>query len=275
MPRYERLLPFVGVVLMGLGIILLSERVHTLTVAIPLPGGASAVLSIAWLILFSLLLVLVVGTETMQREKAETEVPWRRWQLRLHPASWTLPVLVTTAAFLFLRWLGNLVARAVGLGVAGLFLVAVLVAQHYATDEREKVRRFSERTLELMVYPTAFFLYSAIYALKVRSLFSATSIVFLTYLLAHSLLRQAGPRRSVRWTAAVISLCVGEITWPLNYWAIGGLLGGAFLLVAFYLLVNLVRQALAGTLTWRVALEYLVVGLVGMAAIATALFGLP
>lgn len=275
MPRYERMLPFVGVVVMGLGIILLSERVHTLTVAVPLPGGASAVFSIAWLILFSLLLVLIVGTEAMQREEADVEVPWRTRRLRLHPVAWTLPVLVTTAAFLFLRWLGNLAARAVGLGVAGLYLVAVLVAQHYSGDEREQVRRSSERALELMVYPTAFFLYSAVYALKVRSLFSATSIVLLSYLLAHSILRRTGSRTEVRWTAAVISLCIGEITWPLNYWAIGGLLGGAFLLVAFYLLVNLARQALAGTLTWRVALEYLVVGLVGMAAIAAALFGLP
>ncbi|MGC8874618.1 MAG: hypothetical protein ACP5SI_09275, partial [Chloroflexia bacterium] len=260
---------------MGLGMILLSERIHTLTVTLPLPGGASAVVSIAWLILFSLWIVVIVGSETVQRDESELEAPWRPRRIRLHPAAWILPILVTTAAFLFLRWVGDRVVRAIGLGIAGLVLVGVSVAQHYTYDEREQVRRLSEQVLETLVYPTAFFLYSAIYALKVRSLFSATSIVLLSYLMAYTMLRKIGPQARARTAAAIISLCVGEVTWPLNYWAIGGLFGGTFLLLVFYLLLNLVRQGLLGRLTWRVALEYLLVGLLGMAAITAALFGVP
>jgi hypothetical protein len=273
MPRYERILPFVGIVLMGLGIVLLSARIHTLTVALPLPGGVSAVVSIAWLILLSLLLLVIVGTEAVQREESGPEVAWRPHGIRLHPASWRLPVLITLAAFLFLRWLGDLVVRAIGLGVAGLCLLAVLVAQHYSEDERIQVRRFAGQVLEVMVYPTAFFLFSAIYALKVRSLFSATTTVLLSFLLAGELLGRIAPPSEAKWSAAVVSLCVGEVMWPLNYWAIGGLFGGAFLLLAFYVAVNLVRHGLAGTLTRHVALEYLLVGLLGMAAIVASLFG--
>ncbi len=272
MPRYERVLPLVAIVLMGLGLILLVEGINSLTFTVPLPGEYEAGVSIAWLILIFLLLVVVVGTESVQPD-VEVDVPGHRGR-QLHPASWVVPVLATLTSFLFLRLLVSPVARGVGLGVTGAVLVTALVAQHYAADERPAVRAWSQRILSVLVYVVAFFLYGSIYALKLRSLFSATAIVVVTMLLAWTLLHRLAARSRVRLYAAVVGLCVGEVTWPLNYWAINGIVGGAFLLILFYALVNPVRHHLQGTLTWRVAREYVLVTLGAVVLLAAQVLGL-
>lgn len=274
MPRYERILPLVGITLMGLGLVLLVERIHTLTFVMPLPRGFEARISIAWLILFFLLIVVAAGAESLHlsAEEEPLSLSSDRRRLRLHPASWVMPVLLTLTTFLFLRPLPNLTARSIGLIVAGLLLLTTLIVQYYRQDERSWVRTLSQRVLELLVYLTAFFLYGAIYSLRVRSLFSATSIVLLTFLLALELLRHLSPRGQALLPAAVVGLGLGEVTWALNYWAIGGLIGGSFLLVVLYVLVNLVSHQLKGSLTPRVGLEYGAVGLVGMVLIGLNMF---
>ncbi len=265
MPRYERILPLIGILLMGLGLILLVERINALTFAVPLPGGLEARVSIAWLILFFLLIVTAVGTESVQRDDEEPIVesePQPR-AFRLHPTSWIVPVLLTLTSFLFLRLLQASLARAIGLGIVGALLLAALVSQHYSHDERPQVRERSFLVLDLLVYPTAFFLYGAIYAQRVRSLVSATAIVLFTFLLALVLLERLAPQAQVRLYAAIVGLGVGEITWPLNYWVISGVVGGAFLLVIFYVLINPARHQLQGK-PLRLDLEYLIVGLVAL-----------
>lgn len=232
--------------------------------------GFEARVSIAWLILFSLLVVMIVGAESLYHTEEEVEAavaPRRRLRFHLHPVTWILPGLLTLSAFLFLRLLRSIAARSVGLGVAGLLLFVALLAQHYSRDERPQVRLMSRQGLDVLAYLAAFFLYWSIYTLKLRSLISATSIVLLTVMLAYVMLQWFGQRRQILPYAAVVGLCVGEITWPLNYWAISGLSGGTFLLVIFYTVSNLVRHHLQGTLTARVAVEYIGVGLLGSAVI--------
>lgn len=272
MPRYERILPVVGIVLMGLGLILLVEGVNSLTFIVPLPGGQQAAVSIAWLVLFFLLIVVAAGTESVQREEGKgipQTLESRR--SRLHPAAWIVPVLLTMTAFLFLRLVPNPAGRAVGVAVVGLLLLGVLLAQHYRQDERERIRVRSQALLEFLVYVTAFFLYWAIYFLKVRSLFSATAITVLSFLLAYVVLDGLASRERMRLCAGVVGLCVGEITWPLNYWAIGGPVGGGFLLVVFYALVNVNKRHLQDALTLGVVLEYVLVVLLGVGLVTAYL----
>jgi hypothetical protein len=272
MPRYERILPLIGIVMMGLGLILLVEGVHSLTFVVPLPGGQQATVSIAWLILFFLLVVMAAGTESVQREERQ-DVPQALGprRIRLHPTALVVPVLLTLTAFLFLRLVPSPTGRAVGLGIVGLLLFAVFLAQHYSQDERETVSSRSRRAVEFLVYLNAFFLYWSIYFLKVRSLFSATSITVFSFMLATVLLQGPAPREQIRLYAAVVGLSVGEITWPLNYWAIGGPVGGGFLLVVFYALVNVGRRHLQDTLTPSVVLEYVFVVLLGVGLVTVYL----
>lgn len=268
MPRYERILPVIGIVLAGMGLILLVQDISTLTLPIPLSAELDLTISIAWLILLLLLVVMAIGTESVQPVE-EGMRPARR----LHPETWIVPVLLILAAFLFLGGpVFNLIARGIGLVLLGGFLLLALVAQHYRHDERPAARTWSNLALDLLVYVTAFFLYSAIYGQRVRSLISATSIVVFSFLLALALLYRHGTRAKTRLYAAIIGLCVGEVTWPLNYWVVSGMFGGAFLLFVFYALANPARLHLQEKLTWRAALEYILVGLAGIAGIGVYAF---
>jgi hypothetical protein len=268
MPRYERILPVIGMVLMGMGLILLVQDINTLTFTIRLPGDVDLYVSIAWLILFLLLIVMTIGTESVQRVEDESLTV-----RRLHPEAWIVPVLLVLAAFLFLGGpVFDLIARGIGLALLGALLLAELIGQYYSHDDRPAVRNWSNLALDLLVYVTAFFLYGAVYGQRVRSLISATSLVVFSFLLALALLHRHGNKWSARLYAAIIGLCVGQVTWPLNYWVISGMFGGAFLLFVFYALVNPARLQLQGKLTWRAALEYVVVGLVGIAGIGVYAF---
>lgn len=292
MPRYERILPLVGIIMMGLGLILLVEGINTLTFALTLPNGAVATVSIAWLVLFFLLILVAVGTESVQREAEYAGMEDRPsgWRQPLHLGDWIMPLLITLSTFLFLRLLGNLAIRSIGLAVAGLLLLGTFIAQHYRNDERPHPRRLSGYAMDVLVHMNALFLYGAIYVLKLRSLFSASSLVVLSFLQAFVLLRRsphgqpaasqeyadslsspgrAEPtnRRAPLVYAAIVGLCVGEMTWPLNYWVVEGMVGGVFLLSIFYSLVNLSRHHLQGTLTRRIVFEYVLVGLLGFAAV--------
>lgn len=263
MPRYERILPLIGIVLMGMGLILLVPDINTFTFTIPLSGDLALYVSMAWMILLLLLVVMVIGSEIVQPVEDEPHA-----KRRLHPESWIVPVLLVLTSFLFLGGpVFALAARGIGLVLLGSFLLLALVAQHYRHDERPAMRNGSNLALDLLVYITAFFLYSAIYGQRVRSLFSATSIVVFSFLLTLALLYRHGNMARARLYAAVIGLCVGEVTWPLNYWVVSGMFGGAFLLFILYALANPARLQLQGKLTWRAALEYVVVGLIGIAGI--------
>jgi hypothetical protein len=229
--------------------------------------------SIAWLILFLLLLVVAVGVEFARPEVAEEAFPTGRHR-RLDPVSWIGPVLLTLTAFLFLRLLTGLVERSVGLGFAALLLLGELVALHYRHDERPRMREGSVFFLDLSLYLTAFFLFGAIYTLRLRSLFSATALVVLAFFLALALLRRFTSRGEALLYAAGVGLAVGEVTWPLNYWATGGLSGGAFLLVVFYVLVSLSRHHFRGKLTSRLFWEYGLVLLLAIVLLTLQAMGL-
>jgi hypothetical protein len=158
------------------------------------------------------------------------------------------------------------------LGLLGGLLLAVLIAQHYSQDERPSARSWGDLGLDFLVYVTAFFLYGAIYGQRVRSLISATSLVLITVVLAWALLHRHGERRPTRLAAGIIGLCIGEVTWTLNYWDISWMFGGVFLLFVFYALVNPARLQLQGKLTWREALEYVLVGVAGILGIGIYAF---
>ena len=58
-------------------------------------------------------------------------------------------------------------------------------------------------------------------------------------------------------------MAAGEVTWALNYWVVRELVGGAVLLLLFYVLAGLNEVILRGELTRRLLVEYVGVGVVG------------
>jgi hypothetical protein len=128
-------------------------------------------------------------------------------------------------------------------------------------------------------------LFTTIYGLKVRSLYSATATGIVAFLLVYELLSRdtawhkamnkpvEGRRSTVALLSLVAGLIVGELTWGLNYWAaLTTLIGGAFLLVVFYVTYGVLSHYVDHTLDRRMLVEFGVVASVGILAIFGSAF---
>jgi hypothetical protein len=234
------------------------------TVLVALAGLWAALVAGGQLVLLALTTGLAVG--------AGAEV-----HARLHPGFgpvggrrfdgfWIGPGLATVAAALVAgRLEGNLARAAPFVGAA---LVAVLLfAQGRELDVRPG-ERWTALSFALVLYLVAFALFVAIYGGRTSTYTAALAAGLCALLLAAALFRPTGASRPRIWLfAALLGLCTGELTLALGTWVVAGLLGGAFLLLYFYIAAGLLQALLDGSLDARLAIEYGVVGLVGLALI--------
>ncbi|MBI2940076.1 MAG: hypothetical protein HYY04_06510 [Chloroflexi bacterium] len=242
MSGLSSLFGLVTIVTLGLGL--------SLTVQGPLYG----------LVLAVLLLATAVGTtQSLQRIVGRAKDQPRAGTY------WTLPTLLVLGAALFLRLplFTTGPALATGLVVTAALLLVVLHAERYQAGR-------APFSAEFISYIVAFMLYSAIYAPRTRSLYSATTIAVVTALLTVELLRRSiRSERQVWLYAGVVGLLLGELTWALNYWAVSTMTGGLLLLLAFYALIGLIPHGLDGRLARQVGFELAVVLLVGIGLLAS------
>ena len=202
------------------------------------------------------------------------------YHARLHPGYgqvsersaytlWILPALLVWAAGLALvLWRPDDLILARGLPLLGALLVGLAIfAQDReiasAVDASEPTA-LPKQLLSLLTYLAAFGLFTLVYQIKERSLISATTTAFVAAVLSLVLLRGAGAaRQRTLLYAALIGVSLGEVTWALNYWVVRELVGGAVLLLIYYVLVGLIEIVLRGELSRRLLAEYLGVGIVG------------
>jgi hypothetical protein len=233
---------------------------------------ASVDAPLLWLIPLVLVMMVCVGTDQIVHSHWRVHLRRKRYVLTLL----ILPALVTFGAYLFVRppVFASGPAVVVGLGVTAFLLYAVITCQFHTIDPEDRFYSFARFSLNLIGYLTAFSLFAAIYSTKMRSSVSATAIVLISILISLELLR--GTERVVQRTwvyAAIVGIVMGQITWALNYWVISGLAGGILLLAVFYILSGLVQNHLLAKLTPRMALEFGIVGMTGMAlAMSTGLW---
>ena len=183
-----------------------------------------------------------------------------------------LPTALVVGAVLFLPLLSNGAAIVAGLAIFGGLLFAVFWMEH-GVRVGIVPRVAGETALTIVGYVAAFVLYAAIYQAKARSIISGPAMITITFLLALRQLRLALAAEPTAWgrtlaSASAIALAVGEITWALNYWPLNGLLGGAFLLTAFYFMSGILAHHLQARLSWRVVAEFGTVAAAGVLLIA-------
>ncbi len=179
---------------------------------------------------------------------------------------WILPDLLAVAiglALVFFQSSDALIQR--GLPVVGAILCGLaLIAQDREVGASDDSTGWPRLLLSLLTYVAAFALFTLIYQTKERSIITATSTAVLAGLLSLVMLRATpSPRQRTLLYAAAIGLLAGEVTWALNYWVVLALVGGAVLLLLFYVLVGVVEGVLSGELTRRLLIEYSSVGLLG------------
>jgi hypothetical protein len=188
---------------------------------------------------------------------------------RLAYLLWILPGLLMWAAGLALvLWRPDDLILARGLPLLGALLVGTAVfaqdREIAAADDAAEPSALPKQLLSLLTYLAAFGLFTLVYQIKERSLISATTTALVAGLLSLVLLRGAGAaRQRTLLYAILIGLAMGEVTWALNYWVVRELVGGAVLLLIYYVIVGLIEIVLRGELSRRLLIEYLGVGVVG------------
>ncbi|MBI3965694.1 MAG: hypothetical protein HY329_08665 [Chloroflexi bacterium] len=233
-------------------------------------GAAGVSLFVAppfvWLALAPLAIVAGLGTNDVTRA-------WVGVELAEVVPSWLLPSLLAVAAALLLRLIAGEHPWLALTGVA-LFAVAfgaLVVVQCVSLDPNDPRSPDARAAIDVIAYLVAFAAFSAIYGLRLRSAISATAVSVIAGLLMAEVLRPKEVDKQRLWRyAGVVGLCVGELAWALNYWPIGGLLGGVYLLLAFYLFAGLAQHHLAGTLDRKILGEYGGIAALGFAVILGA-----
>jgi hypothetical protein len=187
---------------------------------------------------------------------------------RLLEGYWIGPALTALAAALLAGRLDEPYSRAVP--IIGALLVGVLLfaQDRELADSGGSEERWTPLAFALVLYLVAFVAFVLLYSQREPVWLAAPASGLAAALLAAAIFRPSGAPQRRSWLfALLIGLCVAELTAALGFWIPAGLLGGAFLLLYFYVAAGLIQALLDGTLNSRLAVEYGIVGLVGLALI--------
>jgi hypothetical protein len=250
-----------GVALLSIG--RFPERVFSTQV---LGSALSIPIGVRGLSALLLIGLTALGMDSLVRRLVDDA----RLDLRYSTTFWVLPGLVTLAAIgLLPRQFGQGGSWVITLVLLSALLAVVVVAECGTVHLDRPYYRVARLGLNLATYAAAFALYASIYGAQWRSLISSTGIILVTFPLALELLRSTEAQLGTTWIyAGIIALVTGQISWPLNALGLRALYGGAFLLLVFYTLCGLCQQHLAGRLSRRVALEFLVLAAVFASLVA-------
>lgn len=265
MPRNDRLSITVSLVVLGL---LLSQLVTLPPRTIDLQVlGSELQLRLAGPVQFTIIMAALVcaGVDAVVRQRRS-----QRGNALVYTAPyWALPGMLTVVSMILLNNAHDWGARLVLVALAGVAFAVVVNLQLHSMDVSENRPPWVRLALNGIVYTLALVLFVAVYSARLRSVVSATTIMFISGLLSLELLRGLNERISRLWLyAALIGLMLGEITWSLNYTSLPNPVGGGLLLMVFYGLASIVQQYLSRQLSRRVLVEYGAVIVVGLLALA-------
>lgn len=268
MQNYDRVSILVSLVILGLALTPLVG-IQTRIIQAELFGSPVTIALSSQLIMAILLYALTaIGMEYIVRTHPEFE---RQESHGFSFLFWIIPTLITLAA----TWMTPLLATNIfawlgGLTLAAVALASVALAEYRTISLNDPLYTPARLYLNVVTYLSGLVLFSLIYGAKLRSVLSASSMAFLAGILALALLR-VGPTATNRtWIYATIcGLVLGEATWALNYWGVGGVVGGGLLVLIFYFFTGLSQQRLLDRFSRPVLIEFGIVGLVGLFLLAS------
>ncbi len=252
----DRISLLAALVMIGLTLSLLLDLPAPRVAFSFLGSEASFALSGTWLLALLLAALTCAGVDSIVRVHPRVHLGETRYIFIL----WILPALIVITATLMLTLSQVRVYGLVSVLAAGALLFGVVLGEFYSLDGDDRWYSAARLGVNLAVYIVALVLFVAIYGLKMRSIFSSTFIGFAAGLLALELLRGAEQDFRRTWLyAAAVGLTMGELVWALNYWSATGFIGGALLLVFFYVLTGLVQQYLWRRLNPLVFVEFILI----------------
>lgn len=284
--RTERIFILSAILLIGLGLILTISRG-----ALGAASGASS--GLLWSLTAALAVVAYAGSLWLRsgaqlvtangNANSAASAPVRaRYSVPLEPA---VPALLVVGFTLFVQFFDNGIFQTLMIALAAFSFAAVYWAQLHSIEVSDRYFSLSNTILNVISHLCAFLLFATIYGLKIRSAVSATAVGLVTLLLVFELLSRdaawhramnlpvEGRRSTIALLSVVSGIVLAELTWGLNYWAaLTTLIGGAFLLVAFYVVYGLISQYVDHKLTRQTIVEFGIVGMVGIAAVFASAF---
>lgn len=274
-PRYDRIVSLALVVVLGLAVVLsIDANPNILRARL---GGDLPTITVSWLLIGALVIITSTGADLLARAHPEMQnrslpvINLGVIKFEIAPGFWILPSFSLIGSFAFFRlFRSNLpgIAFELSLVAAAGLLLLVLISQHYALARVPEIRQWARLLLHAVTYIIAFGCFSAIYYARFRTLYAATLVGISGSLLTYEIL-QWTPRAGQAYLALIVGLVLGEVTWALNYWAASFLLGGAMLLVIFYIIVSLLQHQAAGTLQRHMFIEY---GLLGSGLLVAVIY---
>ena len=279
-PRFERILPLISLVILGLMVVFLLESNPESPLVARISNNLP-VISVAWVIIGVLVIVISTGAEILARQHPQLEhstllrLPGRLRSWEIAPLFWILPSMGVVSAFAFFRlFRGTLegVAFVLVLIASGVVLTATLVAQHYDLDRQAEVRERARIGLQVIAYLVMFGLFCAIVYSRYRALITASLIGLVSVPMAYRLLARSvnDHRRPLTIALGVVGVVLAEASIILTYWPAPFMIAGTILLVLFYVLIGTLQHAQAGTLSARIGWELAVLGsaVVGILTVA-------
>lgn len=218
-----------------------------------------------WLYGLGMLGLVGIAAEGFLRRPADGEsgwdatalTPWLVASLLVGSALWSTQVLPGD-------WL-------VQISLAGAVVAVILIfSLGEAANPESRYGRYGRFTANLLIFLLVFLLFALIYQTKQRASITSPLAGLVALVASLELLRSDMERRLSRELlilAGTIALVIAETTWLLNYWPVGGMVGGALLLLCFYVLVGLLQCIRDGDLGRSTVLEYGAVGAIGFLAI--------
>lgn len=264
MHRTERIFILTALLFVGLGLTLAVSR------GVLLQDAAQAT-TLLWGMAATLVLLASTGSRWLRRGIGATgtaTLPDVRIPFINLPLDTIVPGALAAGFVVFLQFFGNGVAQALIIVLGGLSFAAVYWSQAHGRDTNDRYFSLAQSLLNIISHLTAFLFFSVMYGLKTRSIFSASAVGLVAALLIYELLSRDTawhraldmPVQGRRTTLVALSIASGivlaEVMWGLNYWAaLTTLVGGAFLLVAFYVMAGLLTHYIDGSLNRGAILE--------------------
>ncbi|NJP05823.1 MAG: hypothetical protein HC837_09480 [Chloroflexaceae bacterium] len=274
-PRYDRIVPLVLLVVLGLTVLFWIDSnpdLLRIEFAADIPPVA-----LSWVLVVLLAVLASTGADLLARSHPEMQtrtVPTLNLgftRIEILPGLWILPALSVVGSFAFFRLFRESLAGLaflLALLAVAITLLVVLIGQWYVLDRRTPVQHQAQFALQLVAYLLAAGCFSAVSYARLSPLYAALLVGICAALLAYDLLQwTARPR--LLWLATTVGLLVAQAIWAITYWPTSFLVNGSVLLVLFYLMVSLLHHQASQTLQRRLIIEY---GLLGSGLVAVVLY---
>lgn len=253
MPRSDRMGITVGFVILGLLLAsLITLPIHQITLIIL---GSELTLSLDTAVQFGSVLTILVCISVDLVVRSHPELPDR--SIGYSVTFWILPAILTFSSFLLIPSITWWLLRIVFIGVVGLLLYTIIAMQYHSIDRPGNSALRARLALQVAVYVAALLFFFIISSAGMRSIVSASAVLFASSLLSLELIRELEARSWRIWLFAIlIGLMMSEFKWAMNYIKLDARIGGALLLLLFYSLTGLTQSYLLKRLSRRVSIEF-------------------